>query len=283
MILDGKSVSLQIRKEIKREIQELERKPTLALILVGSHSASLLYVTAKKKACIETGMGSKMIELSDQISEIDLIREIEALNQDPFIDGILVQLPLPSHISEKTIAKAISPDKDVDGFHPLNAGKLLLGEEGGFIPCTPLGIHALLQKYEIPIEGKQVVIVGRSNLVGKPLAALLMQKKSDCNATVTVAHSRSEHLKEILLRADIVIAALGKPRFIDGKMIRKGACVIDVGINRLPDGSVTGDVDFASVSPIASHITPVPGGIGPMTIAMLLKNTLSAYRKRELC
>lgn len=281
MILDGKALSQQIRNGLKQKISSLKgRKPGLAFLLVGDHPASISYVNSKKKACAEVGILSTMVELSKAISESDLIREIDQLNRNPNIDGILVQLPLPSHISEQAIATAISPQKDVDGFHPLNAGKLLLGEEGGFIPCTPLGIHTLLQKNHITIQGKHVVIVGRSNLVGKPLAALLMQKKAHCNATVTIAHSHTPNLRAITIQADILVAAIGRPHFIQKEMTKPGATIIDVGINRLHDGTIVGDVDFEKLLPVASYITPVPGGIGPMTIAMLLQNTLQSY---ELC
>jgi methylenetetrahydrofolate dehydrogenase (NADP+)/methenyltetrahydrofolate cyclohydrolase len=284
MILNGKTLSEQIRAEIRAKVMKYDgRKPGLAFLLVGDHPASLAYVSSKKKACAEVGIHSKMLEFSQSISQSDLIAEIERLNRDPEIDGILVQLPLPPHISESDVAFAIAPEKDVDGFHPMNAGKLLLGEETGFIPCTPKGIHVLLKRNNIPIEGRHVVIVGRSNLVGKPLAALLVQKQKDCNATVTLTHSRTKNIGHLTSQADILVAAIGHPRFIKREMVRPGATVIDVGINRLADGRMVGDVDFDSVSEIASHITPVPGGVGPMTIAMLLENTIQSFEKRGIC
>jgi len=281
MILDGKKLAIEIQNEIAQKISKIEgRKPGLAFILVGNNPASQSYVRSKKKACASTGIVSTTLELAASISQSDLVHQIELLNRDPNIDGILVQLPLPSHIDEKAVTTAIDPKKDVDGFHPLNLGKMLLGENDGFLPCTPYGIKILLEKNRIPTEGKHVVIVGRSNIVGKPLAALLMQKKPHCNATVTVAHSQSENLFAITRSADILIAALGRPLFIKKEMVKPGATVIDVGINRLPDGKLVGDVEFASVSEVAGHITPVPGGVGPMTIAMLLQNTLGSYLKK---
>lgn len=280
MILDGKKISTEIQGEIQKKIETFSRrKPGLAFILVGENAASQTYVKAKAKACAIVGIVSKTLELSAQISESDLLKQIDHLNKSPDIDGILVQLPLPSHISEETIASAIDPQKDVDGFHPINMGKTLLGIDGGFLPCTPHGIQVLLRKYNIETAGKHVVILGRSNIVGKPLAAILMQKKAGCNATVTVAHSQSEHLFELIRSADILIAAIGKPHFVTKDLVKPQSVVIDVGINRLPTGQIVGDVDFHSVSQIASAITPVPGGVGPMTIAMLLQNTLQSYLK----
>ena len=281
MILDGRKIASEIQAKIEQDILKIQkRKPSLAFILVGNNPASQTYVRSKKKACASTGISSTLIELSSTVFESDLLKEIEKLNRDPNTDGILVQLPLPAHIDERTICCAIDPEKDVDAFHPMNVGKMLLGEEGGFLPCTPNGIKNLLEKYAIPISGKRVVIVGRSNIVGKPLAAILMQKKPHCNATVTVAHSQSEHLIEICRSADVLIAAIGRPRFITKEMVSPKTTVIDVGINRGSDGKLMGDVDFEEVSKIASHITPVPGGVGPMTIAMLLQNTLWSYLRR---
>jgi methylenetetrahydrofolate dehydrogenase (NADP+)/methenyltetrahydrofolate cyclohydrolase len=280
MLIDGKAIAHEIQEELKKKIHSLQgRKPGLAFILVGENPASQFYVRAKQKACASVGIVSTIAALPKTIAETDLIKQIDRLNRDPSIDGILVQLPLPPHIDETKITSAIDPAKDVDAFHPLNMGKLLLGEEGGFSPCTPLGIKTLLEKSNIPVEGKHVVIVGRSNIVGKPLAALLMQKKPHCNATVTLCHSRSEHLQTLTRSADILVAAIGKPLFITKEMIRTHATVIDVGINRLENGKLVGDVDFESVSQIAGHITPVPGGVGPMTIAMLLQNTLLSLGK----
>ncbi|MCC6127642.1 MAG: bifunctional methylenetetrahydrofolate dehydrogenase/methenyltetrahydrofolate cyclohydrolase FolD [Chlamydiae bacterium] len=281
MLLDGKKLSQGILQTIQQEIEASRaRKPALALIVVGSHPASLSYIRGKKKACEQIGMRSLVLEKPETISEKELVCEIENLNQDPLIDGILVQLPLPDHIDQAALTAAIDPEKDVDGFHPLNMGKLLLGQEGGFVPCTPKGVFTLLQRYRVPIDGKHVVIVGRSNIVGKPLGALLVQKKDGCNATVTIAHSRSEHLEEITRSADVLIAAIGSPLFIKKEMVKKGAAVIDVGINRSAERKLVGDVDFSEVIKLARWITPVPGGVGPMTIAMLIENTFEGYKKR---
>lgn len=280
MLLDGKQVALDIRAEIEKQVSSLRaRKPGLAFILVGENLASKVYVKAKQKACHATGMISKTLEFSKTITESELIKQIQILNRDPHIDGILVQLPLPDHISVKTITMSIDPKKDVDGFHPLNVGKMLLGDEDGFFPCTPLGIKVLLEKYQIETKGKHVVILGRSNIVGKPLAAMLMQKKMGCDATVTLAHSHSTNTSQLCRSADILVAALGKPEFVTKEFIKPEATVIDVGINRIPNGSLVGDVDFKQLAPLVKHITPVPGGIGPMTIAMLLQNTLLSFLK----
>ena len=278
MILDGKKIATEIQEEIKKKIHSLKgRPPGLGFILVGNNPASQSYVRSKRKACSITGMTSVLIELPEPTSEETLLEKIKHLNQDPKIDGILVQLPLPAHIDTQKVMLSIDPNKDVDGFHPINVGKMLLGQEGGFLPCTPYGIKTLLERSHIPVEGKRVVILGRSNIVGKPLAAILMQKKPHCNATVTLAHSQSEHLKEITQSADILVAAIGSPLFVKKEMVRPQTVVIDVGINRTLDGKLVGDVDFKEIAPLASHITPVPGGVGPMTIAMLLQNTLSSY------
>ncbi len=282
-LLDGKKTANEIQAEIEKKVSSIEgRKPGLAFLLVGENPASQSYVRSKKKACASVGILSTVIELPASVAESDLLKQIASLNRNPAIDGILVQLPLPHHINEKLVTSAIDPLKDVDGFHPINVGKMLLGEEGGFLPCTPHGIQVLLEKYQIPVEGKHVVIIGRSNIVGKPLAAILMQKKAHCNATVTVAHSQSEGLIDLTRSADILVAAIGRPLFVKKEMVQQGSTVIDVGINRLPDGKLVGDVDFKEVSQIADHMTPVPGGIGPMTIAMLLKNTLLSFLKTLL-
>lgn len=279
MLIQGKLVAEKILESIREEISQIEgRKPMLALIVVGDHAASLSYIRGKKKACEHVGMLSLVIEFSKTVSEKELLEKIEKLNRDPLVDGILVQMPLSEHIRPQMVQAAIDPKKDVDGFHPLNMGKLLLGEEGGFIPCTPKGILVLLEQYEIPVEGKHVVIVGRSNIVGKPLAALLMQKKKGCNATVTIAHSKTEGLEKMTRSADILVAAIGRPLFIKKEMVKPGAAIIDVGINRDLDGKLVGDVDFAQIFPLAGWITPVPGGVGPMTIAMLIQNTLEGYK-----
>lgn len=279
-LIDGKKIANELQEEIKQQVASLQgRKPGLAFILVGDNPASQSYVRSKKKACAATGIASTLIELPASTTQAHLIEQIHLLNQDPGIDGILVQLPLPAHIDEKRITAAIDPKKDVDGFHPINVGKMLLGEEDGFLPCTPHGVQILLKKSHIETAGKHVVIVGRSNIVGKPLAAILMQKKAGCNATVTVAHSQSQHLLDLTRSADILIAAIGKAHFITKEMVREGCVVIDVGINRTQDGKIVGDVDFKQVAPLTSFITPVPGGVGPMTIALLLQNTLLSYHR----
>lgn len=281
-IINGKKIALEIQAEIANTVMHIQtRKPGLAFILVGDNPASQTYVRAKKKACAQIGIKSTLLELPNTTTQEELLKQIYLLNQDPHIDGILVQLPLPLHINDRAVMFAIDPNKDVDGFHPLNIGKLLLGDDTGFLPCTPNGIKELLKRHQITTKGKHVVIVGRSNIVGKPLAAILMQKKQDCNATVTIAHSGTENLTDITRSADILIAAIGQPRFIKKEMVRKNATVIDVGINRLSDGALVGDVDFAEVAPNTSWITPVPGGVGPMTIAMLMKNTLQSYEKSK--
>ncbi len=279
-LIDGKKIAADIRVSLRHEISQLVgRKPHLALVIVGDHPASLSYIRGKKNACLEIGLLSSVIELPTEIAEKSLLEKIDELNKNPLIDGILVQMPLPKHIREYKVTAAIAPEKDVDGFHPLNIGKLLLGEEGGFIPCTPKGIFVLLQTMQIPVQGKHVVIVGRSNIVGKPLAALLVQKKTGCNATVTLAHSQSAHLEKLTRSADILVAAMGSPLFIRQEMIKPGSAIIDVGINRTKEGKLVGDVDFEHVAPLAEWITPVPGGVGPMTIAMLMQNTLEGYKK----
>lgn len=280
MLIDGKKTAQEILFDIEHKIALIKgRKPGLAFILVGDNPASHSYVRSKKKACATVGILSTVIELNASIAQSDLLKQIERLNRDPLIDGLLVQLPLPPHIDEKIVTSAIDPAKDVDGFHPLNVGKMLIGDETGFLPCTPFGIQTLLYKNQISVSGKHVVIVGRSNIVGKPLAAILMQKKTHCNATVTIAHSQSEHLKSLIRSADILVAALGKPFFITQDMVNPASTIIDVGINRLPNGKIVGDVDFEPVSQIVEHITPVPGGIGPMTIAMLMYNTLRSFER----
>ncbi len=279
-LLNGKKIAQEIQAEIATTLLHAhKRKPGLAFILVGDNPASQTYVRAKKKACAQIGIISTLLELPNTTTQEELLEHIRILNLDPLIDGILVQLPLPLHIHDRAVMLAIDPNKDVDGFHPINIGKLLLGDDSGLLPCTPNGIKELLKRHAISPEGKHVVIVGRSNIVGKPLAAILMQKKPDCNATVTIAHSQSKHIKEITKSADILIAAIGKPRFIGKEMVQKGAVVIDVGINRLGNNTLVGDVDFHEVKQIASWITPVPGGVGPMTIAMLMKNTLLSFQR----
>ena len=284
-IIDGKQIALEIEQRLAFAISGIKgRKPGLAFIRIGENPSSKIYISMKKKKCSEVGILSFDREFPEMISEKEILLEIQKLNENPDVDGILVQLPLPSHINQNKILSCILAEKDVDGFHPLNMGNLLIGNPHCFCPCTPLGVHALLTHSNTPILGKHVVIVGRSTIVGKPLAALLMQKAPHCNATVTIAHSMSENLERICQTADILIAAIGKPAFITANMVKEGATVIDVGINRIPEGKsskIIGDVDFANVAPRCSHITPVPGGVGPMTIAMLLSNTLLSYQRRH--
>lgn len=285
IIIDGEKIAKTIDERIKEAIKHTRRPPGLAFILVGEDPASQSYIKMKKKRCKEVGILSIDREFSSAIGENELLAEIDKLNADPTVDGILVQLPLPSHISATKVMEKIDPSKDIDGFHPLNIGKMLLGDLDGFLPCTPHGIHILLTHSKIEIQGKHVVIIGRSNIVGKPLAAILMQKNRDCNATVTVANSYTENLAALCRSADILVAAIGLPYFVKKEMVKKGAVVIDVGINRIKDSTgksiIVGDVAFNEVAPLCSHITPVPKGVGPMTIAMLLSNTLLSYQRRQ--
>ena len=278
-LIDGIQIAKKITTSLAGEIKSLSgRKPGLAFVRIGEDPASKVYIGIKKKKCSEVGIVSFDRELPSNASAEEVIATLQALNHDPLVDGILMQLPLPPHLCAFSLMEYIAPSKDVDGFHPVNMGKLLLGDSTGFIPCTPQGIHRLLIDSQIEVSGKHVVIVGRSNIVGKPLAALLMQKDPLCNATVTIAHSKSQNLASLCKEADILIAAIGHPKFITEKMVRKGAVVIDVGISK--QGScLVGDVDFEHVAPLCSHITPVPGGVGPMTIALLLHNTLKAYKR----
>ncbi|MEM8727865.1 MAG: bifunctional 5,10-methylenetetrahydrofolate dehydrogenase/5,10-methenyltetrahydrofolate cyclohydrolase [Chlamydiota bacterium] len=276
-LIDGKKIAQKLRQELKTRIEQIDgRKPGLAFVLIGNDSASQTYVRMKQKGCREVGIESKIIKLPSTISQEALLKEIDRLNRDRAIDGILVQQPCPKQISMAAIVEATDPEKDVDGFHPMNMGRLLLGKKGGFAPCTPLGIVKLLQKNGFETKGKRAVIIGRSAIVGKPLAALLIQKGIDC--TVSIAHRETEHLAKVCLEGDILIAAIGKARFIKENMIKKGAIVIDVGINRTDNGLV-GDVDFERVKKKVRAITPVPGGVGPMTITMLLSNTYGAFEK----
>lgn len=285
-IIDGKAVAEKIRAEIKREVEELSAKgitPGLVTILVGENPASISYVTAKQKTAHELGFYSVQENLPESVSEEELLKLIKKYNEDPKIHGILVQLPLPKHINERKVLYAIDPRKDVDGFHPVNVGKLVLGEPC-FIPCTPYGILMLLAETGVPVEGANTVVVGRSNIVGKPIAILLMQKRKPVgNATVTVCHTGTKNMVEYTRRADILIVAVGVPKFITADMVKEGVVVIDVGVNRIgttPEGKakLCGDVDFDTVKEKASYITPVPGGVGPMTITMLMKNTLEASK-----
>lgn len=266
-LIDGKKISQQIKDECREKIEREGLQKSLAVVLVGDDPASAVYVGNKKKACEYCGIKSVSYELSAETSEKELLELVDKLNQDESIDGILVQLPLPSHIDEDKVIKAISPDKDVDGFHPENVGRLSIGQSG-FLSCTPAGIIQLLKRSGVDTDGKECVIIGRSNIVGKPMAMLMLRE----NATVTVCHSHTKDLKEVCKRADILIVAIGRPKMIDASYVKEGAVVIDVGIHRQEDGKLCGDVDFDSVSPVASKITPVPGGVGPMTIAMLMKN-----------
>ena len=286
-IIDGRAISKDVRQEVRNEVTRWTAKghpaPSLAVVLVGSNPASASYVRGKTKASAQAGIQSVTHTFPETITEEELLREIDVLNADPAVDGILVQLPLPGHISESRIIARLDPDKDVDGLHVLNAGRLASGRSG-FVPCTPAGIVELLRRTGIPTSGVRATILGRSNLVGKPLAQLLMQKGTD--ATVTVCHSRTKGMADICREADILIAAIGRARLVTAAMIRPGAAVIDVGINRVEDASrargyrLVGDVDYEAACAVAGAITPVPGGVGPMTIAMLLKNTLLAAQRR---
>jgi len=288
IIIDGKKVAEEIKLELKDKIDDVKKRtgkiPGLVAILVGDNPASQVYVSSKSKACNEIGMYSKVENLSANISEKELIERINYYNNDNNFHGILVQLPLPKHINEQKIIESIIPEKDVDGFHPVNVGNLVIGKDT-FYPCTPYGIVELLKRYSIEIRGRHVVVVGRSNIVGKPVANMLLQKKEGANAIVTVCHSAAEDLSRYTKDADILIAAIGKENFITADMIKDGAVIIDVGINRVEDKNskkgykIVGDVKFDEVEKKASYITPVPGGIGPMTIAMLLKNTFLAFTK----
>lgn len=280
VIIDGKLVSQTIRGSIKDEVAAFKAErgitPGLAVVLVGNDPASAVYVRNKHKACLDAGIESYVITMPEDTKECDLIAKIDELNADKKVNGILVQLPLPKHICEDNIINRISPDKDVDAFHPANVGKILIGNYD-FLPCTPAGIMDLLAYYNIDIEGKECVVLGRSNIVGKPMSLLLLGK----NGTVTICHSRTKELAEITKRADILVVAIGKPEFVTADMVKPGAVVIDVGINRLESGKLVGDVKFDEVSELSSAITPVPGGVGPMTITTLLKNTLTAARKQN--
>jgi len=273
-IIDGKKISSELRAEIAEEVKAMVREgitPGLAVIIVGEDPASKVYVRNKGRACAEVGIYSEIIEMPESTSETELLAKIAELNARAEINGILVQLPLPRHINENAVIAAISPDKDVDAFSEINVGKIMIGDYR-FLPCTPAGVMELLRRSGIEIEGKNAVVVGRSNIVGKPQAMLLLH----ANATVTICHSRTRNLAEICRGADILVVAIGKADFITADMVKPGAAVIDVGMNRKPDGKLTGDVDFEGVSKVAGAITPVPGGVGPMTITMLLKNTLTA-------
>ncbi len=272
MIIDGKAISAKVREEIKAEVEKLGKKPGLAVVIVGEDPASKVYVRNKAKGCAEVGFYSEVHELPENTTERDLLDLIERLNHDDNINGILVQLPLPKHLDEKAVINAIRPEKDVDAFHPVNTGKIMIGDYD-FLPCTPAGVMRLLKESGVEVSGKQCVVVGRSNIVGKPQAMLLLQQ----NGTVTICHSRTADLKAECLRADILVVAIGRAKFITADYIKPGAVVIDVGMDRDENGKLCGDVDFESVKEVAGAITPVPGGVGPMTISMLLTNTLKAY------
>jgi len=280
-LIDGKQIAKDLRLELKKEVELMDKKPGLVAIIVGENPASLSYVKSKHKACEEIGMYSEVCRLPETILEKDLFAKIDEYNKNPDFHGIIVQLPLPGHINSDRVIEYISPEKDVDGFHPINLGKMMRGEDC-FLSATPAGIQELLIRSGNSPEGKHVVVIGRSNIVGKPIANILLQKGEYANATVTLVHSRTKNMNELIRLADILIVAIGKPEFVKENMIKKGVVIIDVGINRVEDSSrergyrLVGDVDFESVKDKVKAITPVPGGVGPMTIAMLLKNTLKA-------
>ncbi len=279
MIIDGREISLLVKNEIKEKVEELKKRGkeiTLAVIQVGDNPASTVYVRNKKKACEYTGIRSLSYELPEETSEEELLALVEQLNERPDVNGILVQLPLPPLMDEDAVIRAISPLKDVDGFHPQNVGNLCIGQPG-FVSCTPLGVIELLKRSGVSIAGKKCVVLGRSNIVGKPMALLLLRE----NATVTVAHSKTENLKEVTQEADILVVAVGRPGMVTGEYVKEGAVVIDVGINRDENNKLCGDVDFDTVEPICGAITPVPGGVGPMTIAMLLHNCLESVEREK--
>jgi methylenetetrahydrofolate dehydrogenase (NADP+)/methenyltetrahydrofolate cyclohydrolase len=284
-LIDGVAVAKAVRADVARDAAALVVRgvtPGLAVVLVGDDPASAVYVRAKGKATEEAGMHGVTIRLPAETSQAELLRQVDALNADPAIHGILVQSPLPKHIDYQAIVWRIKPEKDVDGFHPVNVGKLLIGDRDGFAPCTPAGVQELLARTGVETRGRECVIIGRSAIVGKPMASLMMQDAPGANATVTICHSKTVDIAAHTRRADILIVAAGRPKFVTGDMVKPGAVVIDVGINRVPDARaksgyiLVGDIDFAGVSEVASRVTPVPGGVGPMTIAMLLKNTVRA-------
>lgn len=280
MIIDGKHIAQQFKEELRQQVTELSaqygRKPCLDVIIVGENPASMSYVRSKIKATEYCGFDGELIQLPETTSQEELLRVIQERNNNDAVDGLLVQLPLPKHIDSQRVIETISPEKDVDGFHPTNVARLWLNQPT-IVPCTPLGIMALLEQVGTPLEGRRAVVVGRSNIVGKPIAKLLLDK----NCTVTIAHSRTADLAAVCREADILVVAVGRPHFITADMVKPGATVIDVGINRLPDGTLVGDVDYQSVAPIAGAITPVPGGVGPMTIAMLMRNTVNCFMHRN--
>ena len=288
VLLDGKKISNEIKAEIKEEVAAMKKRgekvPHLAAVLVGNDGASLTYVGSKVRSCKRIGFESTLIHLPEETTEEELLAKVRGLNADPDVDGYIVQLPLPKHIDEQKVLMAVDPDKDADGFHPTNFGKMAL-DMPSFIPATPYGIMELLRRYDVPLEGKHVVVIGRSHIVGRPISILMSQKEKPGNATVTLTHSRTKNLPEITRQADVIVSALGVPGFLKADMVKEGVVIIDVGITRVPDENrergyyITGDVDFEAVSEKSSFITPVPGGVGPMTIAMLLKNTLLARER----
>ncbi len=289
ILIDGKKTAKEIREELRLEVEEMKKKgctPGLKVIIVGEDPASHQYVRNKQKAAEKIGMNSETIFLDKDVSQEELNSCIKKYNEDHDVHGILVQFPLPKHLSEKEVILTISPEKDVDCFHPANVGKMMIGDEDGFEPCTPAGVVELLSRYDIDPQGKHVVIIGRSNLVGKPLSALLIQKKKMANATVTVCHSRTKNIEEYTKEADILVAAMGYAKFVKEDMVKEGVIVVDVGTNQIDDPSAkkgyrfVGDVDFEAVSQKAHAITPVPGGVGPMTIAMLMKNTVTSAKAK---
>ena len=275
-IIDGKKISAEIKDEVKEEVAALKKEGkeiALAVIQVGADPASSVYVRNKKRACEYTGIRSVSYELPEETTQEELMKIVKECNEDAAVNGILVQLPLPKHINEDEVLLAIDPKKDVDGFHPVSVGNMVIGEDG-FLPCTPAGVIQLLKRSGVEIEGKECVVLGRSNIVGKPMSILLLRE----NGTVTICHSRTKNLKEVCKRADILVVAIGKPKFIDDSYVKEGAVVIDVGIHRNEDNKLCGDVDFDKVEPKVSAITPVPGGVGPMTIAMLMKNCVESKK-----
>lgn len=276
-IMDGKALSEKIYERIKTEVAKLEKKPTLAVIITSDNEAGKIYVRNKKRACENTGINSITVEFDETVSDEEFLSKIDELNKNPEVDAIMVQLPIPRHLDTEKILNSISPEKDADGLHYINAGKLFTGQIPNSVACTPKGIIRILDEYGINVEGKHAVVIGRSNLVGKPIAQLLMQK----NATVTHIHSKSKNIEFFTKNADIIVVATGKPKMLKGDMVKEGVVIIDVGISRV-DGKLSGDVDFDSVAPKASFITPVPKGVGPMTVAMLIQNTLELSKQHQL-
>ena len=274
--IDGRALAAKVKSQVAAEAGKLSRKPGLAVVLVGEDPASQVYVAGKERDCAECGIESFGYRLPAETSQEELLGLIRRLNEDSRVDGILVQLPLPGHLSEETVINAIAPDKDVDCFHPFNVGRMVIGDPA-FVPCTPAGVIEMLDEYDIPIRGKRCVVLGRSNIVGKPMAALLTQR----DGTVTICHSRTEDLARCTREADILVSAVGRPGLLTGDLVKEGAVVIDVAMNRDENGRLCGDADFASVEPRASHITPVPGGVGPMTRAYLMRNILTAARLHQ--